>query len=79
MSLHYIDDTLLFVAGDAGSLISLNLILYAFEMMTDLKFNFHKSYVYNMSRCDEVAQESLLFSIVTSALWLLFTLDYLSK
>ena len=37
------------------SLISLKLILYAYEMMTGLKINFHKSYVFSLSRCDIVS------------------------
>ena len=54
LSLHYADDTLLLVPGDAKSLISLNLIIYAFKMMIGLKINFHKSYIYNLNRCVEV-------------------------
>ena len=51
VSLHYADDILFFEPGDSKSLIYLKLILYEFEMMTDLKINFHKSFVYNLSRC----------------------------
>ena len=49
VSLYYTDDTLLLVPGDSRSLICLKLLLYEFEMMTGLKINFHKSFVYNLS------------------------------
>jgi len=54
ISLHYADDILLFVPEDSRSLVSLKLLLYEFEMMTGLKINFHKFFVYNLSRCEEV-------------------------
>jgi len=41
------------VSGDARSLLSLKL-LYEFEMMTRLKINFHKSFVYHLSGSEEV-------------------------
>jgi len=54
VSLHYADDTLLLVPGDAKSLTSLKLLLYTYEMMTGLKINFRKSFVYNLSRSEEI-------------------------
>jgi len=58
ISQHYADDTLLLVSGDAKSLITLKLLLYSFEMMTRLKINFHKSCVYNFSRCEEMGMRA---------------------
>ena len=58
MSLHYADDTLILVPGDARSLTSLKFLLYAFEMMTGPKINFHKSFVYNLCRCEEVGMSA---------------------
>ena len=52
--MHYVDDTLLLVPGDASPLIYFKLFLYEFEMMSGFKINFHKSSVYNLSRCEEV-------------------------
>ena len=45
MGLHYADDTLLLVSGDARSLTYLKVLLYTFEMALGLKINFHKSFV----------------------------------
>jgi len=58
VSLHYADDTFLLVLGDVISLISLKLILCEFEMITGLKINFNKSYIYNLSRCKEVGMRA---------------------
>ena len=54
VSLHYADDTLLLMPRDLKSLIFFKLLLHEFEMMMGLKINFHKSFVYNLSRCEEV-------------------------
>jgi len=54
ITLHYADDTLLLALGDVRSLIHFKVFLYEFEMMTGLKINFHKSFIYNLSRCEEV-------------------------
>ena len=58
VSLHYTDDTLLLVRGDARSLIYLKLLLYEFEMMIGLKINFHKSFAYNLSKREEVGMRA---------------------
>jgi len=60
VSLHYADDTLILVSRDARSLISLKLLLYAYEMMTGLKINFYKSFIYNLNRCDEIGTRAAI-------------------
>ena len=53
INLHYVDDTLL-VPNDARSLLSLKFLFYEFEMMTGLKINFHKPFVYNLSGSEDM-------------------------
>jgi len=60
VSLYYDDDNLLLVSGDARLLMSLKIILYSFEMMTGSKIKFHKSFVYNLSICDEMGTTSTI-------------------
>jgi len=79
VSLHYADDTLLFVPGDARLLISLRLILYAFERMAGSNINFHNSYVYDFSKCDEVGTRAVTILNCTSTPCRVSTLNYLSK
>jgi len=42
---------------DARSSTSIKLLLYEFEMMSDLKINFHKSFGYKLSRSERLVRE----------------------
>ena len=79
VSLHYAGDTLLLVPRDARSPISLKLILYAFERIAGLNINFHNSYVYDFSKCDEVGTRAATILNCTSTPCRVSTLNYLSK
>ena len=60
-SLYYVDDTLLLVSRDAKSFITLKLFLYLFEMMTGLKINFHKLFIYYVSMREEMGMRVTSF------------------
>ena len=40
--------------SDARFLVSLKLLIYEFELVTGLKINFHKSFIYNLIRSEEM-------------------------
>ena len=44
--MQYADDTVLMIDGSEQSIINLKLVLYCFEWLSGLKFNFHKSEVF---------------------------------
>ncbi|XP_058757172.1 uncharacterized protein LOC131630410 [Vicia villosa] len=47
--LQFADDTIIMAEGDTASLWSLKAIMRGFEMMSDLKINFHKSNLYDLN------------------------------
>jgi len=56
--LYYVDDTLLLAPRDAKSLVTLKFLLSATEMMTGLKINFHKSFIYNLNRDMDIGRRA---------------------
>ena len=58
----YVDDTILFMEHDMGKTQNLKLILPAFEQVSGLKINFHKSEMFFFSDAqDEATQYAELF------------------
>jgi hypothetical protein len=55
--LQYADDTILFMEHDLGKAKNLKLILSAFEQLSGLKINFHKSELYCFGETKDQAHE----------------------
>ena len=55
--LQYADDTVLFMEHDLEKARNLKLLLYAFEQLSGLKINFHKSELYCFGKAREFEQE----------------------
>jgi hypothetical protein len=61
--LQYVDDTIIFLDHELEQAKNLNLLLCAFEQLSGLKFNFHKSEIF----CYGAAKEMEPFYI---SLWM---------
>lgn len=55
--LQYVDDTILFMEHDLEQAWNMKIILYAFETVSSLKINLHKSEVYCFGEAWEVADQ----------------------
>jgi hypothetical protein len=55
--LQYADDTILFLEGDLGKAKGLKLVINAFEMLSGLKINFHKSELFCFGEAKNKTEE----------------------
>jgi hypothetical protein len=55
--LQYVDDTIIFMDHDLHKAQNMNLLLCAFEQVSGLKINFHKSELFFFGEAQEVADQ----------------------
>jgi hypothetical protein len=67
--LQYEDDTLLFTEHDLHKVVSINLTLSMFELLSGLKINFHKSEIFSFGKVsEEVHQYRQMFQCESGSL-----------
>ena len=55
--LQYVDDTILFMDHDIEKATNMKMLLCAFEKLSDLKINFHKSEIFCFGQAKEMEQQ----------------------
>jgi hypothetical protein len=65
--LQYADDTLIFMDDNLDKAKNVNLLLYAFEQLSGLKINFHKSEIFCFGNAKNFRE--FLFSVIRVSDW----------